>query len=566
MDFQGGQKRKQRVPTQVLEQQKMRTYFDDVPEDIKEILSKEWGQRKKETLPSATERGIKINVGDSFNQVFEFTLPPGYYNMVSGITSTKDISPEFSDVGDLCTQLIDELSETERRHGGTPWFASNVCDWDSKYAKKVEANIRVRDAIINSCIKNRITLVGGETANLGDQVRKNGMSWMFTLLSKYDDLANLKNEGVSFDELLNQELSSTFGYIPDYMNYEIVNVNGIPLLYVKKAANFVMTADGPGSKAILGYDGRILDTLAMTCDDAMRDGAFPLIASIGVDAENTAGKQQFIDSLIRAGKDYLMPMIGCVYRKTDDVNTHIMNGVVLSEVKGKSAHIGKEIKPGVYLVILPEEQRSNGITTQRNISEETFGEDWHRIKASDAFDILNDSDHLDGKYSGIKLANGNRTLGELVAKPSTPYFRIDSRMPDELLDKVKFRINVSSGGLFGKTRRLLKPLGLGAEYSDVFKAPDLILLLQMASQLGSKGVIPDEVAYYTWGCGTGAVIGTTDPDSICKYYNDNKIGAEFGGVVTPYQEIKIASRCLDAHMSGKEYMWIRHKHADKPLG
>jgi hypothetical protein len=139
-------------------------------------------------------------------------------------------------------------------------------------------------------------------------------------------------------------------------------------------------------------------------------------------------------------------------------------------------------------------------------------------------------------------------------------------MPKELLGKVKFRINVSSGGLTGKTRRLLEPFGLGANYSDVFEAPNLILLLQMASQLeGSKGVVTDEVADFTWGCGIGAVIGTTDPDSIIAYYNSNGIRAKIGGIVTSQPEIRIASRCLDSVLKSQPYV-ITHKYTDPPLG
>lgn len=559
-----GQITKKRRSTEILEQQKKRTYLDDVPEDIKEQLSRAWGYRKEETFGAAKKHGLAIEQGTSFNKVVTFMLDKGYYHLVSGIDSTGDIAPEYADVGALCSNLIDEMATTERKNGCTPIVASNVCDWDSAYASEVEANIRLRDSIINGCVKNDILLIGGETANLGDQVRKKGMSWMFTLLSKYNGSKNSKESKDFSDVLLDSELTGTFGYLPDKKNYEIVNANGIPLLHVKKVAKFVMTADGAGSKSILeGYD--ILDTLAMTCDDATRDGAYPLIASIGVDAENSSRKQQIIENLRKAGKDYSIPMIGCVFRESpNDIYKHIMNGVVLSEVKEKSAHIGKEIEPDLDLVLLGELQRSNGITTQRRISEETFGDYWYNVIASEAFDFLNNRLHK--KYSDLELANGNRTLGELVAESSTPYFRVDSTMPEELLNKVKFRINVSSGGLFGKTRRLLEPHALGVEYYDVFEAPDLILLLQMASQLeGSKGVIPDEVAYYTWGCGTGAVIGTTDPNAIAAYYNKKRIPAKIGGIVTTNPEIRIASKCLESTLRNKDY-FITHKYTDKPLG
>jgi hypothetical protein len=88
----------------------------------------------------------------------------------------------------------------------------------------------------------------------------------------------------------------------------------------------------------------------------------------------------------------------------------------------------------------------------------------------------------------------------------------------------------------------------------------------MSSQLeGSKGVVTDDVAYYTWGCGNGAVIGTTDPDSVRDYYMDNRIRAKIGGVVTAEPEISIASKCLDSIIA-KEIYVITHKYTEKPLG
>ncbi len=552
---------------QTLELKRKRTYLDDVPEDVKERLSRAWGDRKQETFPAAKKHGLNIEQGTSFNKVVVFELGEGLYHIISGIDSTKDISPEYSDVGILCDELINGMAQMERKNGCTPLFGSNVCDWDSAYASEVGANVRLRDSIINACLQNYIVLTGGETANLGDQVRKKGMSWMFSLLSRYDGAANPK--GSYSDEILDSELNSTFSYLADRKNYEIVDVNGMPLLHVKKVAKFVMTADGTGSKSIVcnqtGMDGTdIDDTLAMAGDDPTRDGAIPLIASVGIDAETSNRRDQIIDYMRKAGICHLIPLIGSVFHESKNVNTYIMNGVVLSEVDEKSAHIGKRIEPYLALVLLGEVQRSNGITTQRRISQETFGDEWYDVKASEAFIYLNKS--LKEKYSGLELSDEERTLGELIAQPSTPYFRIDSMMPEGLLKKINFRINISSGGLFGKTRRLLKPHGLGADYLNVFEAPDLILLLQMASQLeDSKGVIPDEVAYYIWGCGTGAVIGTTEPDLVKEYYQDNGIPAKIGGVVTTNPEIRIASKGLDSILRNKDY-FITHKYTDKPLG
>lgn len=545
---------------------KIRTYLDYVPESVKEQLSKAWGERKRETYAAAEKHGIRIEQGDSFNKVVTFELESGHYHVVSGIVSTKDISPDYSDVGTLCSGLMKQMVAAEKEKGCIPLFASNVCDWDSRYAKEVGANVRLRDSVIKSCRENDIVLTGGETANLGDQVRGKGMSWMFTLLSRYT--SPLTNSTMHLNNATDFALQNTFKNVADGKNYEITHEKGMPLLQVKKKTKLLMTADGTGSKSItcehINRRTDIRDTLAMCCDDATREGAFPVIASIGVHAENSRGRYQIIDNMIDAGRDNLIPLVGCVFHESPDVSTYIMNGVALSEVKERTSNASKKIEPGLPLVLLHEEQRSNGITMQRRILSETFGNEWYNVRGSEAFNFIND--RLQGKYLGLNLNDEGRTLGELVAQPSTPYFRVDSMMPEQLLDKIRFRINVSSGGIIGKNRRFLEPVEMGAKYYDVFDAPPLILLLQMASRVEeAKGVVTDKVAYYTWGCGNGAVIATTDPESVRDYYTSKGIRARIGGVVTEQHEINIVSKCLDSTLKSEPHV-IRHKYTEEPLG
>lgn len=551
------------------EGKKIRTYLDDVPEDIKEQLSKEWGERKKETYAAADKHGIKIEVGQSFNKVVVMELEAGYYHFVSGIASASDISPEHSDIGDLCSNLINGMVRREREIGCVPIAASNVCDWDSNYAKSVGANVHLRNAVIGDCIENAVILTGGETANLGDQVRKTGMSWMFTLLSRYD--GPTPERLIKLSREMDAELQETFGCIADRTNYGMVEINGEPMIHLKKRGKFILTADGTGSKSIVcdqveqWTDSEC--TLAMCCDDASREGAFPIAASLGVHAETNRGKEQIIKNMIDSGRKHLIPIVGSVFHQSPDVYTYTMNGVVLSEVREESAQVGKIIKPGTGLVLLYEMQRSNGITMQRRIPSEVFGENWYKMTVADAFRQLNDK--LGGKYEDLPLIGDDRTLGELVAQPSTPYFRVDSKMPRHVLETVKFRINVSSGGLIGKTRRLLEPKGLGAFYFNTFNAPVLILILQMASELQSrenpeKGIVTDLSAYYTWGCGIGAVIGTTAPDTVKGYYDANGVRARVGGVVVNSPEICVVSKCLESTQHEKPHV-LRHPYTDKPL-
>ena len=189
--------------------QKIRTYLDEVPEDVKEELSKAWGKRKKDTYAAAEEHGIKIEEGESFNKVVVMELEPGFYHLASGIVSTKDISPEKGNIGDLCSSLINDMFKKAESLGCVPIACSNVCDWDSKYAKDIGANVFLRKAVIDECIENKLILTGGETANLGDQVRQKGMSWMFTLLSRYNGSSKPESD-FEYSERMDHILQGTF--------------------------------------------------------------------------------------------------------------------------------------------------------------------------------------------------------------------------------------------------------------------------------------------------------------------------------------------------------------------
>ncbi len=533
------------------------TYLDVVPEAAKEQLSRTWGDAKSRTFAVAKKHGIKIEQEKSFNKAVVFTLGAGYYHLVSGAASMEDAA-QTEDVVSRVNGLIEHMAGSERRRGLVPLFGSNICDWDSAYAQRVGASAKMRDEIIRSCTANDIVLVGGETANIGEQLRKKGIGWTFTLLSRYDGEVG---RAVAYGGM-DLELESTFGFIEEKEFFEVVNAGGMPLLHVRKPSRFMITADGSGSKSIvcdlIGNRTDIEDTLASAGDDPTRDGAFPVIASICVHAHGPEGKIQMVEHMNKAGMKYRIPLVGSLFHEAKTVYTYTMNGTVLSRVKADYRQ--EELCAGLRLVLLYEEQRSNGITLQRRVLENAFGQEWYSVKASDALDRIKSE-----LGYGESLPKTDKTLGELVARPPTPYFRIDSLMPDSLLASIRLRINVSSGGIVGKTRRVLEPLGLGAEYDNIFDAPMLILLLQMSSRLGnSKGVVTDRVSYHTWGCGTGAVIATTEPERIADYYRKNGVDAKVGGRITDDDGIRLWSRCFDS-MHSKPHV-LDYRYSESPIG
>ncbi len=545
---------------------KIRTYLDVVPEDKKEEISRTWGDMKRKTFVAAKDR-IVIDQEDSFNKVVAFTLGRGHYHMSSSITFVNDVS-DHKEIRSEVGKLMRNTVNAERENGFVPLLASNICDWDSGFAKDVGADTVLIDAVINGCIENGMVLTGGETANLGDQVRKKGISWMLTILSMHQGGAE-SSQPRRFKNNIDRRMQYTFQRMNDGLGkFEMAYVNGFPVLHVKEESKFIMTSDGTGSKSIICELVRNRSdpfcVLAMAGDDAPREGAFPVIASLGVDAEHLRGRKQTLSYMAEAGGRCSIPIVGSVYHQSDNVYTYIMNGTILSEIREGAALTGKEIVSGLPLVVLHEEQRSNGITLQRRIFEDAFGSKWYKIRAVDAFKALNG--RLGSAQPEILQHGHYSSLGELVSRHSTPYFSADTRMPEELLDSIKFRVNVSSGGIIGKTRRLLEPHGLGADYDKLFDAPELILLLQMASRTrDSKGIIPDLVAYYTWGCGNGAVIGTGLPDKIVEYYSKSGIRAKKAGTVIADLEIRIKSSCLDSKIE-TEPLIVTHRYSEAQLG
>ena len=546
---------------------KVRTYLDDVPEDEKEKISRVWGDAKQTTIIAAQERRIYTEIGDSFNRVVQFELEEGLYHMSTGMVSIHDISPDECDLGRVCSRLIDEIAAKEQKNSLTPLFASNACDWDAAYANETGAKDVFREAVIGHCLKNRIVLTGGESANLAGQLNRTGMGFMFTTLSRYEG-ENIENEDIQPTEM-EERMAETYAHLPQNDCVEIVLIKGVPMIKVKKKTRFILTADGTGSKSrVCEYIDERTDircTLAGTGDDAERDGAFPLFTAIGVHSENDRGKEQILDNMKRAAADFHVPMIACAYQVSPDIHTYIMNGIMLSQVREKKKH--RSITSGTPLVVLAEFQRTNGITTPINVFRETFGQEWYAVRAADALSDL--KRRLGPQYDFFQLKEPDKTLGQFVAHPSTPYFRVSSLLSEELQESILLKINISSGGLFGKTRRSLEPRGMGADYTSLFESPDHITLVQMASRLPNpKGMIPDKAAYFTWGCGNGLVIATSEPGKVARHYMKNGIRAKYAGTVNYQPRISICSSALDALMRDdhyKEYTLI-HRYTEKQSG
>jgi phosphoribosylaminoimidazole (AIR) synthetase len=512
-------------------------------EAAKEEISRQWGRVKEATFVAAARHDLGITQGVGFTKVPVFELDTGYYHLATGMFSMRDIA-NTDELRKGLMRVINRLAGEERARGGTPLLASNLCDWDSSYAIKQGAHRVLMDAVTAACVSNGMVLTGGETANLIEQVRQTGMGLMFTILSRYD---GPKKRGGPLSDEMDQELKTTFGHIADMDGrFEIVTINGMPLLYVREPSKFILTADGAGTKSIacelVGQRTDVRDVIAMTGDDATRDGAIPLLASIGVHASGLGARRMLIPSMVEHGIEYNIPMLGCTYVPSSAISRSTVNGVMLSAVD-PSLGIGKPIEPGLKLVMLYDEQRTNGITLQRHILEQAFGEEWYKISFADALGSINFNKAI---YDGAFTGTVEMTLGQMVATPATPYFRLFSTMSEELRRSVIFNYTNSSGGLPENTKRYLSPHGLGASFAETFPAPELIRFLQLvATKHTGMSMIPDEEAYLIWSCGNGSVIGTTNPAGVVRHAQKNGIAAQVAGEVVDATQVSVTLRGLD---------------------
>ena len=311
-----------------------------------------------------------------------------------------------------------------------------------------------------------------------------------------------------------------------------INVGNLP-----KGTLMNIGFDGVGTKMELAermknFSTIAYDLFAMVCDDAVVRGAEPVLIGTILDVNSLGkNKKNYLEQIKQLAEGYV--------KAAKEANVAIVNGEVAELgnrvggygdfncnwgasivwfAKKERLFTGKEIKVGDYLVGFQEKGfRSNGLSLVRKIMEDKHGKDWHKIK----------------------LKGWNKSLGELVLKPSKIYSAAVVDMFGGLEGQQKVKLHgvahITGGGLPGKLGRILEPSSFGANINNLFPIPKLMKYCQ------EKGNISDEEAFNTWNMGTGMVIITPEPQKVIKIAKKYMIDSQLIGKVTKDKGIRINS-------------------------
>lgn len=282
----------------------------------------------------------------------------------------------------------------------------------------------------------------------------------------------------------------------------------------------MLNSDGIGTKVEIAertgnHKTMAYDLFTMLCEDAVRFGAEPIAVSNILDVNKLSSDivKDLSEGMVKAAKE---TGVAVVSGEIAELGNRISGygrynynwaGTVLSVVR-KEMNPNK-IKEGDSVIALKENGfRSNGISLTRKILTDAYGEHWHKKKVA------------------------GKTLGDMVLMPS----RIYTPAVLAMLDIVEGVAHITGGGIPGKLGRLLSSVKVGADISDVFAPPDIMLLCQKLGDVGDKD------AYKAWNMGQGMLLITSQPSKALSIAKKHKINAQVAGKITAKRGIRITSK------------------------
>lgn len=294
--------------------------------------------------------------------------------------------------------------------------------------------------------------------------------------------------------------------------------------------------DGIGTKIEIAerqHNWRTLafDLFAMVCDDAVVQGAEPVLLGTVLDVRTLGSAEQpHLDVIAQLAEGYVQAAaaarVAVLNGEIAECGPRIAGygsfnctwgaGVVWFARRSRLLS-GAAVRPGDAIVGLPESGcRSNGYTLLRHVLQQQHGDAWHTV------------------------ALGPTTLGELALQPSRIYTPavvdmlggVDSE-PQALLHSV---IHVTGGGIPGKLGRLLRRVGLGADVTDPLLPGPLCTYVQ------EHGPVSDAEAYRVWNMGQGMLLITPQPDAAIAVARHHGIAAQIIGAITTQPGLRLRSR------------------------
>ncbi len=294
--------------------------------------------------------------------------------------------------------------------------------------------------------------------------------------------------------------------------------------------------DGVGTKVEIAERMGIWHTLAfdlfaMVCDDAVVQGAEPVVLGTVLDVRSLGSADaSHLDIVSQLAQGYVAAAsaarVAVINGELAEAGSRIAgygtfnclwNAGVVWFARRHRLLSGMAVRPGDHIVGLEETGcRSNGYSLVRHILAQRHGDNWHQIPL------------------------GNTTLGELALQPS----RIFSAAVVDMLGGVEGEpqaplhgvVHVTGGGIPGKLGRLLNRAALGASLTDPFPPGPLLTYLQ------EHGPVSDDEAYRVWNMGQGMLLITPDPEAVIAVAAQHAIRAQVVGEVTPQPGIRLQSQ------------------------
>lgn len=297
-----------------------------------------------------------------------------------------------------------------------------------------------------------------------------------------------------------------------------------------------MGFDGVGTKIEIAERMGIwhtvaFDLFAMVCDDAVVQGAEPVLLGTVLDVRTLSSEAaSHVDTVVQLAEGYVAAAtaarVAVINGEVAEYGGRISgygpfnctwNAGVVWFAKQSRLLSGTAVRPGDAIVGLEETGcRSNGYSLLRQILHHKHGADWHTVSL------------------------GHTTLGELALQPSRLYTAAVVDMlggvhgePQAVLHGV---VHVTGGGIPGKLGRLLRRVALGADITDPWPPGPLLYYLQ------EHGPVSDQEAYRVWNMGQGMLLITPQPEAVIAVAKQHGMPAQIMGAVTPQPGIRLRSR------------------------
>lgn len=402
-----------------------------------------------------------------------------------GVVHSASGEPCEQDAGRHAESLVERLMEGARRFGSTPLAFMNVVDYSTGEAEVITC---IANALVKGANANRLAILNGESAILGDRVTvpANVSGTLISMIPKNDRRGPMRLCGEdpflfedSWYVVFDPQGKAVFG------NSDGV---GTKLELYERACTF-----GKGAR----------DSIVMKWDDLIKYGAQGLIAA---DVVEYAGDVDYegvrycgAEMLRSVGGRYLAQaecMTGRLRGYQEGAPVYNLSGSAISLIDEKRLCNPLVPRPGDYLIGIrgKPNPRSNGISAKRKAVSK-MGETWcwH--------------DGVDNNKDWHKTTRGKYYL-EYLAEPSTFFYPVFKALIAQGL--VSAVTHMSGGAYEGKLAKLMAENDLFVRVEGLFDPDPREVALLRALEKKTQD------AYAQWPMGTEGFVTSPVPDAAIQ--------------------------------------------------